>query len=111
MESITDTPTPSQAEEQTCKTCGATLIATRREFSNHTIHIEQRCANGHFIQYLPQYNHIEKMPFGSYKGQRLKDLPDDYRRWLLRKAHIGRSLRRALEIVSGQGGFARLEYQ
>ena len=104
LDNQTPANTRLRAIVETYQRCGSSNLLTHdREFSNGAHHIELRCTAGHFIKFLAQYHH-ERMPFGCHKGERLKDLPDDYHRWLLERAKIGKSLRRALERLSAQGG-------
>jgi hypothetical protein len=86
--------------KSTCNICGSDLVTRPRKFRNGTIHLETRCTAGHFIEFTWQGRLLEVMPFGMHRGQPIKNLPPDYRKWLLDKAHIGKSLRRALEKVS-----------
>jgi exodeoxyribonuclease X len=62
------------------------------------------------VEFKWQGRPLETMPFGMHRGRKIKDLPSDYRKWLLDKAHIGKSLRMALEKLSSQGGFVSTEY-
>jgi len=95
----------TNSENQTCRRCGSIdLITKPRVFSNGTTHLETRCDRGHFIEFSWQGKPLEVMPFGKHKGRRIRDLPRDYLRWLLTRADISRSLRRAIEILTGEVG-------
>jgi exodeoxyribonuclease X len=39
----------------------------------------------------------ERMPFGKHKGERIKDMPSDYKRWLLKQSDVDPYLARALQ--------------
>jgi uncharacterized protein (DUF3820 family) len=101
----------TEKNNTTCPRCGSSNLTTHaRVFADNSVHLETRCDAGHFIEFSWQGRALEIMPFGMYKGQPIKNLPRDYCRWLLSdKVHIGKSLRHALEILSGEGGFACAE--
>jgi hypothetical protein len=81
-------------------------VTRERKFSNGTLHIEQRCINGHFIKFLPQNNPVFAMPFGKHRGLAIRDLPDSYLSWMLENADLKNSLRRHLEAEYEKRGGA-----
>jgi Putative quorum-sensing-regulated virulence factor len=87
----------SNSQNQTCRRCGSSDVLTHeREFSNGTHHIELRCINSHYIKFLPQNKPLLVMPFGLYRGQAIKDLPDDYLNWILENLNLKGGVFRAL---------------
>src|SRR5262245_22403452 len=87
----------AKPENQTCRRCGSSELVTReRTFKNGITHLEQRCINGHYIKFLPQNKPIHAMPFGIYKGQAIRDLPDEYLNWILENLDRKGGLYRAL---------------
>lgn len=87
----------------TCRTCGFSATYVERRGP----HVGEYCAGcSRWLRWVWQNRPLTTMPFGSYKGEPIKNLPRDYRKWLLTQAKIGRSLRRALEILANQRGAA-----
>jgi len=46
------------------------------------------------------YTVIHRMPWGKHEGKLLLELPEDYRRWLLKLEDLDHNLRRSLELVA-----------
>jgi hypothetical protein len=98
----------SNSQNQTCPRCGSSNLVTRkRQFKNGTTHLELRCANGHYIKFLPQNKPVLKMPFGVYRGVAIRELPDDYLTWILENVELKGGLFRALsEEFERRGAWA-----
>jgi Putative quorum-sensing-regulated virulence factor len=92
------TNTAAKLENQTaCPHCGADNPITQPRGQ----HLGLYCGScGRWLTWLSQGRPINVMPFGSYKGEPIKNLPRDYVKWLLNHAHVSKSLRRTLEAVA-----------
>ena len=74
-------------------------------FKNGTIHLRRTCTScGKFLGYKQKDLDIEtsKIWFGKYKGMLVKDLPEEYLRWLLTSFTIKENLRNLIDVVLNQ---------
>lgn len=46
---------------------------------------------------------VHKMPFGKYRGESIRDIPPDYRRWLRRQSDLDKDLKYTLAQLAKEG--------